>query len=110
METLVKGDIVVLPFPFSDFSSSKKRPAVVLCTLKGNDFIFCQITSQNFDDDYSIKLVEKDFKSGTLKQESNIRPNKLFTGDRLSVLYKIGAIKKEKIDEIIEKTCKILKD
>jgi len=33
MERFVKGDIVVLPFPYSDFSASKKRPALVLADL-----------------------------------------------------------------------------
>jgi mRNA interferase MazF len=37
METFVKGDIVIVPFPFSDLSNSKKRPALVLANLEGND-------------------------------------------------------------------------
>lgn len=37
-----KGDVVVLPFPFSDLSASKKRPAVVVATLTGDDVICCQ--------------------------------------------------------------------
>lgn len=36
MERLVKGDIVVVPFPFSDLSNYKKRPALVITTLKGD--------------------------------------------------------------------------
>jgi mRNA interferase MazF len=46
MERFVKGDIVVIPFPFSDLSGSKKRPALVLADLQGDDIILCQITSQ----------------------------------------------------------------
>jgi len=41
MERFVKGDIVVIPFPYSDLSSSKKRPAMVLANLKSADFILC---------------------------------------------------------------------
>ena len=40
MEELVKGDVVVLPFPFSDLTASKKRPALIVANLKGNDIIF----------------------------------------------------------------------
>lgn len=45
MGKFVKGDIVIVPFPFSDLSSSKKRPAMVISDLKGDDIILCQITS-----------------------------------------------------------------
>ena len=46
MAAFVKGDIVVLPFPFSDLSASKRRPALVLADLQGDDIILCQITSK----------------------------------------------------------------
>lgn len=61
MEGFVKGDIVVLPFPFSDLSSSKKRPALVLANLKGDDIILCQITSQYVKDEYALALNNIDF-------------------------------------------------
>lgn len=56
MERFVKGDIVVLYFPFPDLSDSKKRPALVLADLIGDDIILCQITSKNVNDIYSISL------------------------------------------------------
>jgi len=62
MEKLVKGDVVVLPFPFSDLSASKKRPAVVVAMLHGDDVICCQITSEARFDNYSINLNNNDFK------------------------------------------------
>jgi len=39
MEEFVKGDIVVLPFPFTDLSATKKRPALIIATLQGDDLI-----------------------------------------------------------------------
>ncbi|MEY5048833.1 MAG: hypothetical protein RLZZ175_2192 [Bacteroidota bacterium] len=39
MEQFVKGDVVVLPFPFSDLTGTKRRPALVLANLQGDDVI-----------------------------------------------------------------------
>jgi len=46
----VKGDVVVVLFPFSDLSQNKRRPALVLAELEGDDLILCQITSQKRGD------------------------------------------------------------
>lgn len=90
MAKFVKGDIVVIPFPFSDLSQAKRRPALVLAVLQGNDLILCQITSKSVQDNYSIPFDQNDFASGSLNQKSNIRPNKLFTADSqiIFVLYR----------------------
>ena len=65
MEEFVKGDVVVVPFPFSDLSEAKRRPALVIADLAGDDFILCQITSQNVKDSYSIPLDEEHFEAGS---------------------------------------------
>ena len=75
MAAFVKGDVVVIPFPFSDLSQAKRRPALVITNLIGDDIILCQITSQNISDKYSISLDNNDFQSGSLKRKNNIRPN-----------------------------------
>jgi len=45
LERFVRGDVVVLPFPFSDLTESKRHPALVLAELDGDDRILCQIRS-----------------------------------------------------------------
>jgi len=109
MERFIKGDVVVIPFPFSDLSQSKKRPALVITSLKGEDIILAQITSKNIYDEYAVELREKDFIEGGLKVNSNIRVNKLFTASRDLILYKVGRINQEKIDEVINKIIEIIK-
>ncbi len=47
MAGFIKGDVVVVPFSFSDLSHLKRRPALVISTLQGNDVILCQITRQS---------------------------------------------------------------
>ncbi len=100
MEEFVKGDIVVLPFPFSDLSKSKKRPALVAANLEGDDLILCQITSEARIDKHSVVLSNVDFKKGNLNLTSMVRPNRLFTADKSIVLYKIGSLKESKIKEV----------
>lgn len=104
----VKGDIVVMPFPFSDLSNSKKRPAIVLADLKGQDLILSQITSKGITDEYAVKIDTTHFEVGSLNKESNIRPNKIFTADKNIILYKIGHLKSEKMDQITNRVIKIL--
>lgn len=108
MGRFIKGDVVVLPFPFSDLSNSKRRPAIVLAELKGNDLILAQITSQGISDQYAIELRGSHFEIGQLNKDSNIRPNKVFTADKGIILYKIGQLKSEKMDEVTNGVIKIL--
>lgn len=75
----VKGDVIVVPFPFSDLTQAKRRPALVLAELEGDDKILCQITSRHIRDRYAVELDDNDFEAGDLRQKSNIRPNRLFT-------------------------------
>jgi hypothetical protein len=49
MARFVSGEIVVIPFPFTDFSSTKVRPALVLASLSRGDIILCQITARQPD-------------------------------------------------------------
>lgn len=107
MERFVVGEIVVIPFPFSDLSSSKKRPALVLSQIQGDDIILCQITTANRLDKYIIDLEQKDFSKGNLKIKSIIRPNRIFTADKSLIKYKIGKINSEKINEVKQKITEI---
>jgi mRNA interferase MazF len=99
MERFVKGEIVIIPFPFSDLSDSKRRPALVLANLIGDDIILCQITSQNKMDNLSISLNLDDFIIGSLPVSSFIRPNRIFTADKNIIVRKVGIITDRKLSE-----------
>ena len=108
MERFVKGDVVVIPFPFSDLTSSKKRPSVVVSNLKGTDVILCQVTSSAKKDEYAIPLRKKDFSIGGLKVNSSIRTNKLFTAHKDLISYKAGSLEKEKVKTVQNKLIRII--
>ena len=101
MGTFVKGDVVVVPFPFSDLQSAKKRPALVLADSGGNDRVLCQITSQNVKDDYAVAIELSDIENGSLSTVSNARPNKLFTADTSIISYKVGTLSKSKMETVV---------
>ncbi len=107
MERFVKGDVVVLPFPFSDLSDSKNRPCLVVAKLSGIDIIICEITSQSRKDADAIILKQKDFQEGSLNIDSWIRPNKLLTVETSMIKYKLGKVKQSKIKQVEEQLCKI---
>ncbi len=109
MARFVKGDIVIVPFPFSDLTQAKRRPALVIAELEGDDLILCQITSQHVKDSYALPLSDEDFQTGGLKQKSNVRPNRLFTIDRRLVLYQAGHLKPSKMKEILDKLVEIIR-
>jgi len=109
MAKFIKGDVVVIPFPFSDLTQNKRRPALVISALEGDDVILCQITSRTIRDNYAILLEDKDFKTGELKQSSNVRPNRIFTADSHIILYKAGNLTVNRLNEVIDKIVEIIR-
>lgn len=109
MGRFVKGDVVVLPFPFSDLTQAKRRPTIIIAELEGDDRILCQITSQHSRDAYSVQINDIDFEEGSLRKVSNVRPNRIFTADSKIILYRAGHLKADKVQNIIELIIKILK-
>ena len=109
MGQFVKGEIVVLPFPFSDLSASKRRPALVITSLQGDDVILCMITSRAVKDSTAIPLTAIDFASGGLPHRSFVRPNRLFTADSRIILRPTGKLTDRKMQEVVDAIVKIIK-
>ena len=96
----VVGDVVVLPFPQTDLQTGKRRPALVVADLAGDDLILCQITSQSRRNDRSsISLTSADFERGHLNVDSFIRTNRLFTVEQSVVLYSAAKVSPSKLSE-----------
>ena len=99
----VVGEVVVIPFPQTDLKAGKRRPAVVLVDLPGDDVILCQITSRARSDESSVALDAADFERGKLNQPSFIRPQRLFTVEQNVILYSVGKVKGTKLAEVLGK-------
>ena len=65
------GDVVLTPFPFTDLSQTKIRPAVVLADVGMQDWVLCEITSSSQPRDMYIANCSD---SGALnRQQSQLR-------------------------------------
>jgi mRNA interferase MazF len=96
----VAGEVVVIPFPQTNLQPGKRRPALVVADLPGDDVILCQITSQARSDPLSISLTSADIERGQLAVDSFIRPNRLFTVEHRVILYVVVKLKAPKLDEV----------
>ena len=107
MERFVKGDVVILPFPYTDSSGTKKRPALVIANIKGDSIILAQITTKKRDDKDLINLTKADFYSGSLKHDSFIMTSIIFTADQSKINYKAGQLTQDKIKQVEKQLCEI---
>ena len=96
----VIGEVVVLPFPQTDLQTGKRRPALVVANLSGNDLVLCQITSQSRSDSYSVLLTSNVFEHGSSNVDSFIRCGRLFTVERSVILYSAARVRQAKLDEV----------
>ena len=102
-----KGDIVLIPFPFTDLSGSKNRPALVLVSGEADitlAFISTQIKWQEDTD-----IVLKPSKENGLKRESIIRLSKLATIDKDLALGRLGTLESKTLLQVNKNLVKILK-
>ena len=77
------GGVVLVPFPFSDLSEAKLRPAV--------------------------RLTASSFSSGSLRAESYARPGKLFTASRDLMVAQVGVLNADARQQVVNATVAILR-
>lgn len=108
-----QGDIVLIPVPFSDLSSRKQRPVLIVSNDDYNkiteDIVVVAITSQLKDLDYSVVIEQEDLKEGTLKVTSAIRADKVYTLSKNIVNKKFGKVNSEVLKYVQVKFNELLK-
>jgi mRNA interferase MazF len=100
---------VLVPFPFSDLSNSKLRPAVALGDAGRGDWVLCQITSKPYADPLAIELDNNSFAAGSLQLVSYARPGKLFTASQTLMVRQVGALKADALKQIVDAVVKLLR-
>ena len=110
--SIEQRSVILVPFPYTDLSGSKKRPALVISSNefnnKNDDVICCLITSNLQDRQYAIDITTKDMENGYLEFESKIKPYRLFTVNK-KLAYKIlGKLDISKSRLVIDEIDKII--
>ena len=102
-----KGDIVLIPFPFTDLSGNKNRPALIL--IDSEDVVtVCFITSQlKWQSEFDLSLKPSEVNG--LKTTSLIRLNKFATIDKDLIIGRLGDLDKDYIELLNSNLIKILK-
>lgn len=103
------GSVVLVPFPFSDLSQSKLRPAVVLAGAGRGDWILCQVTSSEYGDPKAIRLANSDFGKGSLRVVSYARPGKLFTANEELLVSEVGILNDKAINRLLDAVIGVLR-
>lgn len=109
MGTPAIGDVVLVPFPFSDLSETKVRPALVLADVGRGDWILCQITSNAYGDPLAVPLSAADFQSGGLLTASVARPGKLFTANNSLLRRTVGTLHGTHFQRILDAVVEVIR-
>lgn len=108
MGAFAAEQVVLVRFPFSDLTSSKVRPAVLLVSAGRDDWILCQVTSNSYGDALAIELDSADFANGSLHRHSFVRPGKLFTAHITLAAGNAGELKREKFTSIRDSVVRLI--
>ena len=107
-----QGDIILIPIPFTDLSSSKRRPVLVLSNndynSKTDDIVVAAITSNILLKDYSINITTDDLVDGNLKVDSCIRADKIYTLSQNIVIKRFGTVNEDVIEEVKSKISELI--
>lgn len=103
-------EIILIPFPYSDLTATKRRPALVISNSlmnRSEDRICCLITSNSANK--GIFIESSNFDSGKLPFKSWVKPNRIFSVNEKIVIKKLCTIKRDFHKKIIDEINKLLR-
>jgi mRNA interferase MazF len=99
-----QGDIVLIPVPFTDLSSQKKRPVIVISNNDYNnttaDIVVVGMTSSPTTIGYSFNITSADLDRGKLNRPGQVRVDKIYTLSQSIVVKVFGRVNKSVLDRI----------
>jgi len=107
-----QGDLLLVPFPFSDQSGKKVRPVIVISSNEFNrdseDLIVVGVTSNISKDKYTINLTNNNLDEGNLTVLCCVKVENVLKLDKGLIIKKIGRINKNTLKEIVSKLSEII--
>jgi len=116
MTTYKAGDVVLIPFPFTDLTTFKQRPAVILSSGRfnrsGSDVVIVAITShpESSRVRHTYRLTMAEQKAAGLPKPSIIKLGKIVTLDQRLIRKRIGTLSRETVKRIIEEFQKVFSE
>ena len=103
MTAYKRGDVVLVPFPFSDQTTTKKRPSVVISSDAYNDIssdiVIMAITSQTEETIGIGECLISDWQGDGLLKPSAIKPA-ISTIEQILVLKKLGRLSSQDLNSM----------
>lgn len=100
------GEVVIIPFPFSDLAAAKRRPVLVLTPPDSRgDFTCLAITSQE-PRQFAVPLTQDDMQEGTLPKRSWVRTAKVYTLSIELVVSRFGQLTTERFHRVHAEFCR----
>jgi mRNA interferase MazF len=99
-----RGDIVLIPVPFTDLSSTRKRPVIVFSNDQYNntldDILTVAMTSSPNPTRYSFVLTSADLAEGTLNRPSRVLVDKVYILSQRIIVKRFGRVSDPTLDRI----------
>lgn len=98
-----QGDVIFIPYPYTDLSNTKKRPVVIISkdSINKNNFIVSKIISKKRNDSFSFELKENDLIKN-ICLESEVRTNEIFTVNFKIINRKISSLKPDTLKKLLD--------
>jgi mRNA interferase MazF len=99
-----QGDIVLIPIPFTDLSSQRRRPVIVISNAvydrKTEDVVVVAMTSNPVQVDYSFSITSSDLIQGALNRPGKVWVDKIYTLSQSIIFKTFGRVNAPILDRI----------